>query len=65
MDTLYRWSARRSGGRITIEHSCGKIANIDVIAFDPNDPSRLIAIQASGKKSDSPPGRVFALHVPS
>ncbi len=61
MDTLYSWSARRSGGRITIEHSCGKIANIDVITFDG---PRLIAIQASGKKSDAPPGRVFTLHVP-
>lgn len=61
MDTLYSWSARRSGGRITIDHSCGKIANIDVITFDGN---RLIAIQASGPKSDAPPGRIFTLHVP-
>lgn len=63
MDTLYSWSARRSGGRITVDHSCGKIANIDVITFD--DDGRLIAIQASDKKSDSPPGRVFKLHVPT
>ena len=61
MDTLYSWSARRSGGRITIMHSCGRVSNIDVI--EPRD-GRLVAVQASGSASNSPPGREFALHVP-
>jgi hypothetical protein len=31
MDKLYSWKARRAGGRITVTHSCGKVANVDVI----------------------------------
>lgn len=31
MDTLYSWSAKRAGGRITVTHSCGKVANVDTI----------------------------------
>lgn len=41
---LYSWNARRAGGRITIEHSCGKVVGVDriepaggkVIATDKN-----------------------------
>lgn len=31
MDTLYSWNAKRAGGKITIEHSCGKVTGVDRI----------------------------------
>lgn len=31
MDTLYNWIAKRAGGKITIEHSCGKVVGVDRI----------------------------------
>ena len=52
MDTLYSWNAKRAGGRITITHSCGKIAGIDLI--QPEN-GKVIATHADGRK--------FALHV--
>jgi hypothetical protein len=52
MDTLYSWSAKRAGGRITVTHSCGKIANVDIIA--PED-GRVIATDKDNRK--------FVLHV--
>jgi hypothetical protein len=64
MDTLYSWSARRAGGRITVKHSCGKISNIDVIEPRVVDGAAVIvATQASGSASNSPAGREFKLHV--
>ncbi len=53
MDILYSWTAKRAGGRITVTHSCGKIANIDTI--QPED-GRVVATRSDGRK--------FALHVP-
>ena len=52
MDTLYSWNARRAGGRITITHSCGKIAGIDTI--QPEN-GRVVATRHDGKQ--------FQLHV--
>ena len=52
MDTLYSWSAKRAGGRITVTHSCGKIANVDTIA--PRN-GRVIATDKDGRE--------FILHV--
>lgn len=31
MVKLYGWKARRSGGRITVTHSAGKVSNVDTI----------------------------------
>lgn len=53
MDTLYSWSAKRAGGRITVTHSCGKIANVDTIA--PRD-GKVIATDKDARE--------FDLHVP-
>ncbi len=61
MDKLYSWRARRAGGRITVTHSCGKISNIDAIEIEGG---RVVATQASGSASNSPPGRKFELYVP-
>lgn len=52
MDTLYSWSAKRAGGRITVTHSCGKIANVDTIS--PKD-GKVVAIDKDGRQ--------FELHV--
>lgn len=48
MNTLYSWSARRAGGRITVTHSCGKIAQIDTI--EPDAEGRVIATRSDGSK---------------
>jgi len=53
MDRLYSWSAKRAGGRITVTHSCGKIANIDTIT--PRD-GKVVAVDKDGRE--------FDLHVP-
>jgi hypothetical protein len=53
MDTLYSWNARRAGGRITVTHSCGKIAGIDTIQ---PEAGRVIATRHDGQQ--------FELHVP-
>jgi hypothetical protein len=47
MDTLHEWKARRAGGRITIEHSCGKIVGFDVIQLEEG---LVVATHKSGKK---------------
>lgn len=52
MDRLYSWSAKRAGGRITVTHSCGKIANIDTIA---PEGGRVVATDKDGRQ--------FELHV--
>jgi hypothetical protein len=52
MDKLYSWSAKRAGGRITVTHSCGKIAGIDRI--EP-EFGRVIAVDKDG--------RSYELHV--
>lgn len=52
MDTLYSWTAKRSGASITIEHSCGRITG--VILIEPVTGS-LIASTAI---------KQFILHVP-
>lgn len=62
METLYSWKARRSGGRITIAHSCGRVSNIDEIA--PNENGQIIAVQAAGQASNSPPGKAYMLATP-
>lgn len=49
MDKLYSWSAKRAGGRITVTHSCGKIANVDRI--EPVD-GRVIATDKDGRQFD-------------
>ena len=48
MDTLYSWSARRAGGRITITHSCGKVVGIDTI--EPDAEGKVIATRHDGTK---------------
>jgi hypothetical protein len=53
MDTLYSWSAKRAGGRITVTHSCGKVANVDTIS---PENGRVIAVDKDGRR--------FELHVP-
>lgn len=53
MDILYSWNAKRAGGRITVTHSCGKIAGIDTIQ---PESGRVVATGADGRK--------FELHVP-
>jgi hypothetical protein len=53
MDRLYSWSAKRAGGRITVTHSCGKIANVDTIA---PEGGRVVATDKDGRQ--------FDLHVP-
>lgn len=53
MDTLYSWSAKRAGGRITVTHSCGKVANVDTIK---PENGRVVATDKDG--------RSFELHVP-
>lgn len=52
MDKLYSWDARRAGGRITITHSCGKIAGIDSIK---PENGKVIATHHDGRR--------FELHV--
>lgn len=52
MDRLYSWSAKRAGGRITVTHSCGKVANVDTIM--PED-GHVIATDKDGRR--------FELHV--
>lgn len=47
MERLYSWRARRAGGRITVTHSCGKIANVDVI--EPRD-GKIVAVVADGRE---------------
>lgn len=47
MDTLYSWSARRAGGRITVTHSCGKVPHIDTIAPENGN---IVATAADGRK---------------
>lgn len=54
MDTLYSWKARRAGGRITIEHSCGKVVGVDSIEPDPTMGTP-IALDKNGKQ--------YKLHV--
>jgi hypothetical protein len=49
MDKLYSWNAKRAGGRITVTHSCGKIAGIDTI--QPEN-GRVVATHADGRKFD-------------
>lgn len=36
MDTLYSWTAKRAGAAITVEHSCGKLANVAGLSVDPH-----------------------------
>lgn len=43
METLYSWKARRSGPKMTIFHSCGKIPGVDVIA--PNENGQVVAVK--------------------
>lgn len=56
MDTLYSWNAKRAGGRITVTHSCGKIAGIDTIQPEPVDLKHkaiftgVVATGADGRK---------------
>jgi hypothetical protein len=52
MDTLYSWGAKRAGGRITVTHSCGKIANVDTIS--PKN-GKVVATDKDGRE--------FVLHV--
>ena len=49
MEKLYSWKARRAGGRITVTHSCGKIANVDTIEPDPTTGA-VIATVADGRQ---------------
>lgn len=53
MERLYSWNAKRAGGRITVTHSCGKIANVDTIQ---PESGKIIATVADGRK--------FELFVP-
>lgn len=48
MDTLYSWSARRAGGRITITHSSGKVVGVDTI--EPDAEGKVIATRHDGAK---------------
>jgi hypothetical protein len=43
MDTLYSWQARRSGAKITLFHSCGKIPGVDKIG--PNENGQIVAVK--------------------
>lgn len=52
MDKLYSWTAKRAGGRITVTHSCGKIAGIDTI--QPKN-GKVVATDKDGRE--------FELHV--
>jgi hypothetical protein len=52
MDTLYSWSAKRAGGRITVTHSCGKITGVDTIT---SNDGKVIATDRDGRQ--------FELHV--
>ena len=52
MDILYSWSAKRAGGRITVTHSCGKVANVDTIA---PEAGHVVATDKDNRK--------FILHV--
>ena len=41
METLYSWSARRWGPKMTVFHSCGKIPGVEKIA--PNENGQVVA----------------------
>lgn len=36
METLYSWSLRRAGAKMTLTHSCGKITGVDTVAPNAN-----------------------------
>lgn len=46
--TLYKWNAKRAGGRITVYHSAGKISHIDTITVDGD--GNVIATNKDGKR---------------
>jgi hypothetical protein len=55
-NTLYGWSAKRAGGRITITHDTGKVANVDKI--EPHGAmGKIVATVADGRE--------FYLDVPA
>lgn len=58
MDTLYSWSAKRSGASITVTHSCGQLTGIESITIHGNE---IIATQ-NAKHQEI---RQFRLHVPA
>ena len=47
MKTLYNWVARRAGGRITIQHSAGKMTAVDAISCVDG---KIIASAADGQE---------------
>lgn len=46
MPILYSWSVRRSGAAMTINHSCGRVVNVERI--EPNATGEVIAYKANG-----------------
>lgn len=47
MIVLQEWEAKRAGGRITVTHESGKIANIDTIRLENG---LVIATHSDGRK---------------
>lgn len=52
MDTLYSWEIRRSGGAMSITHSCGKITGIALVN---SVGGNIVAVDGTGRK--------YRLHV--
>lgn len=46
MKTLREWTAKRAGGRITVHHADGKVANVDTISCRDG---RIVATAADGE----------------
>ena len=61
METLYSWSARRAGAKMTLTHSCGKIPGVDRIG--PNENGQIVALKGEQGYILATPPHLHAEHV--